>query len=167
LKEVDERMMGIEMRAGRGPFNPQNMANIKDIILSQAKGRIDGVNLIPKFVGPLARAQRAQQKLEPIRAGLEFVASAAQAMGDPAYAGMIVKPYEVFDDGLLAVDFPAKNIVSKEQFNQSLQNLSQQRQQQKQLDNAVEIAKAARGHSGPVDPTSPMGQLTGQGAQGG
>ena len=167
LKEVDERMMGIERRAGRGPFNPQNMANIKDIILSQAKGRIDGVNLIPKFVGPLARAQRAQQKLEPIRAGLEFVASAAQAMGDPAYAGMIVKPYEVFDDGLLAVDFPAKNIVSKEVFNNSLQNLNQQRMQQKQLDNAVEIAKASKGQNKAIEPNSPMALMAGQGAQGG
>jgi hypothetical protein len=165
LREVDDRMMGIEIRAGRGPFAPDVIANIQDVIVSQAKGRIEGLDIIPRFIGPLAKAQKIQQKIEPIRAGLEFAAQASQALGQPELASMIIKPYETFDDGLLAVDFPAKNVNSKADFFKNYQALQQQGAQQKQFENTIEAAKALKGHNQPVDDKSVIGQLTGQGKE--
>ena len=71
LTDVDNRMVEIEMRAKRGPFDDDTMANVMDAVMSHAPNGPIRPGLKPKFNGPLARAQRIQQAVDPIMSGLQ------------------------------------------------------------------------------------------------
>jgi hypothetical protein len=161
LGPVDERFLDIEMRAGRGPFEPNRIDEIRGIILSVINRPMRGFGIQPEFIGPLIRAQKLQQALEPIREGMAVAQEISVALGDPDLPRLAIRGYEVLDQALEAIGFPQKNVRPQKEYEEAQNILNQQRAQQMQFENAVEAAKAAKGVSGKVDDTSVINQLTG------
>ena len=158
LNDVDSRMIDIESRAGRGPFDRQTMENITDIINSNSPSQVASVAISPIFVGQLARAQKVKQELDPIRDGLE---SAAPLFAIDPDLVMAVKGHETLDDIFSATNFPMKNFVSKDEYDIMKQTLLEQRAAQQQIENNIEIAKASKSVSGEVHETSVLANVAG------
>lgn len=160
LRSVDDRVIDIESRAGRGPFAPDVMANITDIVVSNSKTRVDKISIVPIFVGLLARAQKVKQELDPILDGI----GAAQPLFalDPDLVNA-VRLHPTLDDIFTATNFPMKNFMPKEEYDVLKQTLMDARQQEKQQLMGLEMAKAAKGLSGPVDETSVLATAAGGG----
>lgn len=160
LEACDDRMMNIEMMAGRGPFNRQRMANITDVVLSNAKGPLRSIGVVPVFIGALAQAQKVTQALKPIQATLEALEPLLAIYPD---LRMAIREWDTANDIVEALDFPQKNIVPKEEYEEALAAVNQQRAQQAQLENAIEMAKASKDISGKVEPDSVLGSMAGAG----
>ena len=158
LRSVDDRIIDIESRAGRGPFDKETMENITDIVLSNVKTRVKKISVIPVFVGPLARAQKVKQELDPILDGLG--AAGPLFALDPDLVNA-VRLHPTLDDILTATNFPMKNFVPKDEYDQIKAALVEQRQQEKQALLEIEMAKVADKVSGPVDETSVLASVAG------
>lgn len=152
LTDVDARMTEIEERKGRGPFHPNEIANLMDVIFSQSDKVIQTLKPVAEFLGPLARAQRTQQALEPIQSGIQAAAPMFQLDPDLVHA---IRGYDTVDDILTAAGFPQKDIVTKEEFNKIKESLNQQRAQAQQTANMIEMMKASK------PAADAMGQLMG------
>jgi hypothetical protein len=160
LQGVDERVIEIESRAGRGPFDPQTMENISDIVLSNVKSEIDRIQLIPIFVGPLARAQKVKQELDPILDGL-FAARESGLFEMDEDLVHAIRGHNTLEDIFAATGFPLKNFVPEDEFKVIKEALIESRQQEKQLLMAAELAKASQSVSGPVDESSILASTAG------
>jgi len=160
LEIVDERMMGIEIRAGRGPFDPQKMENIIDIVLSNINRPIRSIGVKPVFIGQLAQAQKVSQALEPIQRTMQAVTPLMQVFPTLKF---MYREYETANDINEAMDFPQKNIVPKEEYDEAVKQYNEAQAQQQQIENSIEMAKAAKGVSGKVEPDSVLGALAGAG----
>ena len=152
LRTVDARMVDIEARAGRGPFAPDEMADIVDIIAGII-GEDDAttVNIQPVFVGPLAQAQQTSQALEPIQTGLEASRAVIEIWPEARHK---FKPGILIEEITEAIDFPQDAMVSEDEFDEIVQAERQAVAQQQQQENAVEMAKASKSLQGPVDENS-------------
>jgi len=158
LGPVDVRFVDIEYRAGRGPFDRMRMEEISEIVWANLKTYTEPFGLAPEFIGPLARAQRLQQAVEPIISGLQTLAPVFQMFPEAKY---VMKQYELADRIVQATDFPLDVINTKEDFEKIIAEISQQAFQQKQFDNAIEMAKASKDVSGSVEPDSFLGAVVG------
>lgn len=155
LRSVDNRAIDIEVRAGRGPFAPDIMENITDIVLSNTKTQIASIAINPVFVGPLAREQKTKQELDPILTAMSVLAPLFEMDPDLKHT---IRGYGTVEDILKAVNFPLKNLVPEEEFNEIIAKLNEIRAQQQQAEQALEMAKAAPSVSGAVDETSVLAQ---------
>ena len=151
LEIADARMIDIEQRAGRGPFNPLEMANITDIIQSALGEIVKDVNVRPVFIGPLAQGQKISQALGPIRAAME---EAAEIIAIFPEARHKYRPSVIIDKINEAVDFPQDAVVPEDEYEDILAAENAALIQQQQAQQALEMAKAAPSVSGPVDETS-------------
>jgi hypothetical protein len=153
-------MMDIEMRAGRGPFAPDVMADITDIINSILGKRAKTVSVKPVFIGRLAQAQKASQALQPIQSTMEAV---TPLMSINPQIAMMYRWYETANDINEALDFPQKNIIPKEEWEALVQADNEAKAKQQEQLMAIEMAKAAPAVSGPVDETSVLATVAGGG----
>jgi hypothetical protein len=158
LEITDARMIDIEVRAGRGPFAPDRMSEITDIILSNISRPISKVGVQPVFIGRLAQAQKASQSLEPIQSTMQAVAPLMELFPEIRH---MYRPYDLADDINEALDFPQKNVRPRDEYEQMVQAEREAIAQQQQAQMAIEAAKAAKGVSGPVDETSVLAGATG------
>jgi len=158
LKDCDARMVSIEIQAGRGPFAKDIMDNITDIVLSNVKTPISSIGVVPVFIGPLVQAQKASQALEPILSGLTAARGSGLFDIDPDLVHAI-RGYETLNDILEAGDFPQRNIVPKDEYDEIKAQLAQSRAQQAEFENALAAAKASKDVSGAVDPNSILGSI--------
>ena len=159
LETTDSRMVDIEMRAGRGPFAPDVMANITDIVLSNITRPTRSVGIQPVFMGALAQAQKLSQALEPIQSGIQALMPLAEMF--PDLPALMIREYDTGDDLLQATDFPQKNIVPKDEYAEKKAALAEARAKEKQALLAIEAAKASTSLQGPVDETSVLAGATG------
>jgi len=146
LWQVNDRAIDIEYRAGRGPFDFDNMMYIQSVVeWACAKEGVEySFDLVPEFVGKLRNQQQMEMKLKPLRLGLAYAKEVAESI-DPNLPALAMRGYETLDDGLAAVGFPAKNIKPKEQYEEDNAAYQQAQAQQIQFQNAVEMAKATKG----------------------
>jgi len=158
LSVADARMVDIEVRAGRGPFAPDTMENITDIIRGNSDEQVTSISIQPTFIGPLAQAQKLTQALEPITTGIGVLRDSGLLEMNPDLVHGI-RTKGTMDKMLEAVDFPASEIVPEEEFNETVAALNEQRAQQLQQENAIEMMKASKNLQGPVDDTSVMSQV--------
>ncbi len=156
LEAIDDRMMDIEMQAGRGPFARDIMENITDIVQS-ALGRVSTVSVRPVFVGALAQAQKAGQILQPI----ESTMTAVRRNLLEIYPELRHKyrAYEIAGDIEEALDFPQDKVVPKDEYDERVAAEAEAKAKQQQFENQVDMAKAAKSVSGPVDETSVIEQV--------
>jgi len=164
LSQVDDRVIDIQRQAGNGPFAPEVLERVADIVSFYTGEETLGVDLQVQFIGTLRQAQQMQQKLKPIQFGVSVASEIGNALGDPDIARLMVKGYETVDEALQAVHFPEKLTVEKEEYEKSVAALAEARAQQAQFENAVEMAKASKDVSGPVDDKSVLGTLAGSAA---
>ncbi len=155
LSQVDERVRDIEFRAGRGPFNRLELENIFDILDFYLGDDARGVKIQPEFIGTLRQTQQMQQKLKPLQLGIGALSEFGKSMEDPDFVRNMIKPYEVGDAILQAVNFQQKLVRQKEDFDESVASIAESRARQRQFENQVDMAKALKG-SGVIE------QLTGQ-----
>lgn len=163
LVTTDERMVDTEVRAGRGPFDPQTMGNITDIVLSNITRPVRSINIQPVFIGQLAQAQKVSQALQPIQSTMEAVSPLFDIFPQTRF---MYRQYETVNDINEALDFPQKNIFPKEEWEERVQAENEALAKQQQLENAVEIAKASKDVSGKVEPDSVLGAMAGATAAG-
>ena len=156
LETADARMIDIEVRAGRGPFDRRTMENITDIVVSTLGENATSVDVTPVFIGPLAQAQKVSQAIQPIISTMENVAPLMQIWPE---AKLMYREYETFNDINDALDFPQKNIVPKDEYEEKLAAANKAAADQQQQENAIEMMKASKSLQGPVDDTSVMSQV--------
>lgn len=161
LEVIDERMMDIEIQAGRGPFAPDVMANITDVIMNTLEKPVSKISVKPVFIGSLAQSQKTSQALQPIQASIEAVTPLAALF--PDMPALMIREYDTANDIFEALDFPQKNIVPKEEYEEAKASLAQKRAEDAELAKALEIAKASKDVSGPVDETSVLANVAGGG----
>ncbi|MHC4372162.1 MAG: portal protein, partial [Planctomycetota bacterium] len=157
LETTDAFMMDVEIRAGRGPFNPQRLENIADIV-SGVLGPLSKVGVRPVFIGQLAQSQKVTQALEPIQSTMGAVAPLFDIWPD---LRIMFREYDTANDIAEAFDFPQKNLLPKEEYEKRLAAINEKRAQDEQLAKALEIAKASKDISGSVDPNSILGSAVG------
>jgi len=161
-KQVDDRIVDIEMQAGRGPFHPMIVEQIKEIIQFYSRKRLrtrSGLKIV--FMGTLRKAQQMQQSLKPISYGVRVASEIGASLGDPELARFMIKGYETVDEAFQAVNFPQKLVQERRVFEAQRKAVEEARAQQKQLENMIDMMKASKSVQGPVDPNSVMAQMTG------
>ena len=152
LKIVDDRTMGIEIEAGRGPFAPDVMGNIIDIVMSNSKVPVNSIDVVPEFISQLGRAQKISQALDPIMTGIDIAADIAGKV-DPDLV-MAIRGYGALDDAYSAIGFPKKNFMTEEEYNAAKEFVQKQRAEQVQQAQAIELMKASKNLQTPVDKDS-------------
>lgn len=146
LKPNDDRMMEIEGRAGRLPPPP-------DIVLEYSGGEVD-----PMFTGPLAMAQKMFLGVQRIHNGLAGAQPIFEMWPETKFkvrASMLVE--KVLED----LNFPQNCIIPEDEYQEYLEVLAQQEQEDRQLDQAERVAKTVQSISKDVEPNSPIAALTG------
>ncbi len=159
LADVDERVMDINRRAGRGPFSAQDMANVTDAVMENAKELYTGVDVVPKFMGSLAREQQMNQKLEPLKAGMDIATYIGERMQATKLAGLALRGYEALEEGWKASGASMKILKPEKDYQKSEDELAQAEAQQAATQTQIELMKASRGMNQPVDPSSPMAAM--------
>lgn len=158
LTMIDSRVIDIEARAGRGPFAPDVMANIQDIVLNNVNEPIEAISIVPVFVGPLARAQKVKQELDPILNGLGASEILFERFPDLPNA---IREYGTLEDVLKATNYPLKNLKSEEEYDEIIKAINADRRQKEQQALALEMVKVAPNVSGPVDENSILANAVG------
>lgn len=160
LETADARMIDIEVRAGRGPFDKQRLDNITDIILSNITKPISTISIRPIFIGPLAQAQRVDQALKPIEQTMDVMLPLMDRIPELRNRYRWYELGGKIDD---AFGFPQDVVVPKEEYDERVKAQAEALAQQQQLGNAVEMAKASKDVSGAVDPKSILATVAGGG----
>ena len=158
LGDSDARIIDIEMRAGRGPFNPDRMAEVRALIAANATDRV--VILVPVFIGSLAKAQQIKQSLDPILEGMGVIGEMSAIPGWDQLP-LSIDEHGVAEDALRVIGFPMKRFKSKEEYNEIVARIQAAQAQQQQAMMAIEAAKASKGVSGPVDESSVLANVAG------
>ena len=158
LGDADARMIDIEVRAGRGPFNPETMDNIRDVVFSNLTSPVISTGIQPVFIGPLAQAQKQGQALEPIQAGIEAITPLSIMF--PDMPSLMIREYKAADHLLQATDFPQDSVNTEDEYNERKAALAESRAQEKAAAQAIEMAKAAPSVSGEVSPDSILAGAT-------
>lgn len=158
LSTCDTRMINVALRRGEYPFDMESMSDVSEQVQSNSRRPVNRIRIAPVFVGALAQAQKRNQQLEPITAGIAAASGLLQIFPDLKLA---IKDYDTLDDMFQAVGFPQKNIRTKEDYDKLVDALNEARAQQQQFANSLEAAKAAKNVSGPVDQSSILGSVAG------
>jgi hypothetical protein len=143
------RIYSIEAEAGRIPEPP-------DILLETVHGPVE-----VQYLGPLAQAQT---RLTTVRSMQSFLALTKQlAEMDPTIIHFINSRYALrnFRD---AVNAPVDMVYDEKTCNQILQQLNQMAEQQRQVENAPKLAKAAAAMGKAPEAGSALKQLVSGGA---
>ncbi|KKL03508.1 hypothetical protein LCGC14_2625440, partial [marine sediment metagenome] len=156
LEDIDNRMIGQEIRAGRGPFAPDELDNIRDVIQSVV-GDIGAVRIRPVFVGKLARAQRIAQAIEPVVATMDLMAPMMDRNPQLAFA---YNWWETANHINEAMDFPQIGMASKDEYNERVAADNEAKAREKAQLMAIEMAKASKDLQGPVDESSVLAGAT-------
>lgn len=158
LEDIDAIMMDTEKRAGRGPFAPDELGNLQDIIESVLGEVPDSVDVSPVFIGPLAQAQKMSQAIEPILTTMEAARPVLELFPEAKHR---YRPYKILDHIDEATDFPQDAVVPKEEYDETIAAINAAAAQQQQAEMAIEMAKATPSVSGAVDETSVLAQVGG------
>ncbi len=151
LRSVDNRMIDIEKRKGKGPFRPEKLAEINDIVIGILGPTATMFSVVPVFIGTLARAQKVKQELDPILEGLGIASGMIGTNPELIHA---IRWHDSLGDVFKAVNYPLKNFVPKEEYEEIIKAEREAKAQQQQQLMAIEMAKASKDVSGPVDETS-------------
>jgi hypothetical protein len=162
LRQVDDRVMSIEIRAGRGPFDPATMERMEDIIrfYSRREGLAFSGEVVPEFVGELRRTQQMKQRLTPIRLGLEGAAMIGEVL-NPDLPRLAIRGYSVLKDYLQAVNFPMINLREEDEYDEGQAMLDESRAKQLEVENTIEAMKASKGLNQAIEPNSPAALMAG------
>jgi hypothetical protein len=162
ITDIDERMVGIEFEAHRGPFDLETLANITDIVVENSKKKVRGIGITPKFVGPMYQAQKVQQVVEPLVRSMQSIQPVFEMF---PMTKNIIKEYKLADKILGATDFPADVINTEEDYNAIVEGIQKQQAAQQQQMLALETMKASKGITGKVDDSSILANMVGANAQ--
>lgn len=158
LETADARMVDIEFRAGRGPFAPDIMANITDIIENSLTRPVRSVSIVPVFIGQLAQAQKVSQALKPIQSTMGVV---RELMDINPQLRHKYKWYELAEKVESAFDFPEDTVVSKDDYDEAVAAENEAAANQQQFENSMEAVKNSKSIQGPVDEDSVMARAAG------
>ena len=157
LEDTDARMIGAEVRAGRGPFSPAERENITDIVQSQLD-KVGPIEIRPVFVGKLARSQKIAQAIEPIVGTMDIVRPLLEINSQLAFA---YDWWETANHINEAMDFPQVALKSKEDYDKLVAADNEAKAKAAQAQQAIEMMKASGGIQGPVDDSSILARATG------
>ena len=144
LADVDARVMDIESRAGRGPFRPQRIAEISAIVQNIAVelGEKIDLSVVAVFTGPLARAQKVKQELDPILDGLGVAAGMIEQQPELVNA---IKWHGTLERVFKATGFPMTEFVPKDEYDEIVAAIRAAAAQQQQQAFMLEAGKVAPG----------------------
>ncbi len=150
LSDVDDRILDIEIRAGRGPFAPERMQEISEIIRN-ILGEASEITVTPIFIGPLARAQKVKQELDPILEGLGVADSMMERQPDLIHA---VRWHGTLERIFKATGFPLAEFVPEDEYNKIIAIVRQAEADALATQQRIELMKASKNLQGPVDESS-------------
>ncbi len=154
LADVDARVIDIERRAGRGPFNPERMAQIRELVLANTTD--DNVTLIPVFTGSLAKAQQIKQRLDPILEGLGITGEMTALWPTLSNA---IDEHGTLEDALRVIGFPMKRFKSKDEYDEIITAIREAEAAAAQAQLQIETMKASKSIQGPVDDKSVLANV--------
>jgi hypothetical protein len=160
LKDVDTRMIDIEVRAGRGPFHPLRMQEIADVIRAHTGEEVSSISVVPVFIGQLARAQKVKAELDPILEGLGVGSEMFQIWPNLKHA---IDEHGTLQDALKVMNFPMDRFKSKDDYNEIVERIQAAEAAALKQQQTLEMLKASPAVQGPVDETSIMSQVQGAG----
>jgi len=160
LADVDERMMDIEIRAMRGPFRLERMEEIEQIVQGVADelGVPTEISLTPVFIGPLARAQKVKQELDPILEGLGVAATMFEVEPNLKES---VRWHGVLERVFKATGFPLTEFKPEEEYDEIVAAIREAEAAQLQQAQQIELMKASKNIQGEVAESSVMNQVAG------
>jgi hypothetical protein len=160
LSEVDERMIDIEQRAGRGPFRPERLEQVTLAIINALTDDElpESIELTPVFTGPLARAQKVKQELDPILEGLGIASPMFDIWPNLKTA---VKEYGTLEKIFKATGFPLTEMKSEDEYNEIVAAINELAAQREQAAQEIEMLKASKNVQGPVDESSVLATVAG------
>jgi hypothetical protein len=156
LKVSDARHINIASRRGEYPFDPQSVFDASEVIAANTRRPIQGIKIAPIFVGALAQAQKRNQELEPLRAGVGVIMESGITQLSPE-AKFVIRGYKTVDKMLQALGFPQDCVRPEEEVDKMVAAEQQAMQQQQQFDNSIEAAKASKPAA---DALGQVGQMT-------
>ena len=156
LQTTDDRMIDVEARAGRGPFAPDVMANITDIVLNNMNSPIKSIAIRPVFIGQLAQAQKVSQALEPIASTMEAARPIIEIFPEARHK---YRPSKIIDHVNEALDFPQDAVVPEDEWNEIVAAEREAAAQAIQTEQVIEGMKASKGIQGPVDESSVLASV--------
>ena len=151
-------MMDIEVRAGRGPFNPVRMEEI-GLIIQNASDQLNiptSISLNPVFIGPLARAQRVKAELDPILEGLGIAGSMFEVWPELKNA---IREHGTLEKIMKATGFPLTELKPEDEYNEIVAAIREAEQAALAQAQQIEMIKASGNLTSPVDPTSIAAQV--------
>lgn len=151
IQQIDARMMDIEIQAGRGPFAPDVLANITDIVISNAKNPVKSIGVSPRLISLLARTQQLEELANSFNLTIETARPWLELYPDLKF---MFKGYETVDRITDSTRFPKDCINTKEEFQAIVDAVNEAKAEQQQALMAIEMAKASKSVSGPVDKDS-------------
>jgi len=143
------RIYSIEAAAGRIPEPP-------DILLETMHGPVE-----VQYLGPLAQAQTRLTTMRKMGSFLQFVGQVAQF--DPTAVHALNIPY-ILRTGRDALNVPVDCVYDEKTFAGIVQRLNQMAEQQRQVENAPKLAKAAAALSKAPEAGSALKTLVSGGA---
>lgn len=141
LNPIHDRVFAIERRAGRIPDPPQ-------ILVDLAGGKIE-----VDYIGPLAQNQKRIFKAQSLRAGVQSVVEMSATWPEAKYA---INPIKTTQDMLDAYGFPQKDFNTQDQIDEILLRKQQMEDAQRNVEEGVEIAKAASRFNKTPEKGSPL-----------
>ena len=120
-------------------------------VQANTKERVEDIELMPVFIGPLAREQRPQAELDPILNGLAVVTPLLETYPNLKHA---LKEYDTLEDILKAIGFPLKNLKTEDEDDEIVEAIQAAQAQIQQQEMAIETAKVAPNVSGEVHESS-------------
>ncbi len=158
LEDIDRRTVGQEIRAGRGPFSPDDIANITDVIQNQLGEDVATIALRPVFVGKLARSQKIAQAIQPIVGTMEIARPLFELNPQLMFS---YNWWETLNHINEAMDFPQVAMQSQDDFNKAVAADNEAKAKAVQAEQAIEMMKASGNLMKPVDESSVLARATG------
>lgn len=146
LNPIIDRAFAIEYRAGRIPAIPQILLDIK----------VDRIEI--DYLGPLAQAQKRLSKTRSLQAGLQMIQEVVNATQAPPDK---VNVDALYDEIFESTGFPPRCIRTDDEVREIRESRARQQNQQVQLENAIQIAKAMPAAGKAVEENSPLSALAG------
>jgi hypothetical protein len=145
----------IEEKAGRLPPPPQVLV---DRIGQERELGLRETIIQPRFTGPLAQAQRRLFALQPVKKGMEEIASASVLW--PGIINM-VDEYQLGERLLDESDFPQEIMRSVDEAREITEQQKEAAMRQQQMQGLAEASKAVPNLSKAPEEGSPMEALVG------
>ena len=156
MRQIDRRFFDIELRKGVHGALPSPPPIIEDYLAEQAALGNKNVNLALEMIGSLAQLQQRAETLGRSDQGLMIIERYGAI--DPLTIRKVRLSVQMEKD-LEAIRWSQEAIVPEDEYQEGLAEIAAREAEERQAAMGIEMAKASKDVSGPVDESSVMAQI--------